>query len=207
MVNTEPGAPEFETSGGDLCLDLVNTLERWPALDRLTSYGSLVAWGVAAGAIRRVEAAALRRLAGRRPRAAAQALGRALEIRATLFELFSAVAADLPLPRRALARLNGWLPAAMARVRLSGEHRAANWAWDDAVHLGRVVWPVLRAAALLLTSEEGRERLRHCAARDCEWLFLDNSRNGTRRWCKMNVCGNREKARRFQQRARRRRGQ
>lgn len=44
--------------------------------------------------------------------------------------------------------------------------------------------------------------MRRCAARDCDWLFLDQSRNGSRRWCDMTVCGNREKARRFQRRAR-----
>ncbi|MDH4177628.1 MAG: CGNR zinc finger domain-containing protein, partial [Thermoleophilia bacterium] len=45
-------------------------------------------------------------------------------------------------------------------------------------------------------------RLKACAADDCRWAFLDGSRNGSRHWCAMGVCGNREKARRY--RARRR---
>jgi predicted RNA-binding Zn ribbon-like protein len=38
------------------------------------------------------------------------------------------------------------------------------------------------------------DRIRACSR--CGWLFLDSSRGGRRRWCSMNTCGNREKARR-----------
>jgi predicted RNA-binding Zn ribbon-like protein len=44
--------------------------------------------------------------------------------------------------------------------------------------------------------------LKHCAADDCGWLFLDRSRNHARRWCDMKVCGNNAKARRFYRRHR-----
>jgi len=36
-----------------------------------------------------------------------------------------------------------------------------------------------------------------CAADDCAWVFLDTSKNHSRRWCDMKACGNRAKARRF----------
>ncbi|MET9240863.1 CGNR zinc finger domain-containing protein [Nonomuraea sp. NPDC003709] len=42
-----------------------------------------------------------------------------------------------------------------------------------------------------------RDRIRACGR--CGWLFLDSSRGGRRRWCSMNICGNREKARRHRQ--------
>ena len=125
--------------------------------------------------IRAEEEAGLRAQAARSPRAARAALAQAVELREAIFELFSSVAAGAD---------------------------GASWAWSDEPRLDRVLWPVLRAAARLLTSLE-RERVRQCAAGDCAWLFLDRSRNGTRRWCDMTVCGNREKARRFQRRARR----
>src|SRR5213082_4131908 len=47
-------------------------------------------------------------------------------------------------------------------------------------------------------------RLKACPAEDCEWAFYDSSKNRSRTWCNMAVCGNREKARAF--RARHRRG-
>jgi len=46
----------------------------------------------------------------------------------------------------------------------------------------------------LLTSDR-LSAVRECAADDCAWLFLDESRNRSRRWCDMKVCGNRQKAR------------
>jgi predicted RNA-binding Zn ribbon-like protein len=50
-----------------------------------------------------------------------------------------------------------------------------------------------------MTSEE-LARVSSCGADTCRWLFLDTSRNHSRRWCDMKVCGNRMKARRFQAR-------
>jgi predicted RNA-binding Zn ribbon-like protein len=60
---------------------------------------------------------------------------------------------------------------------------------------------VLHACAGLLTSRK-RNRIRECQADNCAWLFMDHSRNQSRRWCDMKVCGNREKARRFYRRNR-----
>ena len=60
--------------------------------------------------------------------------------------------------------------------------------------------PIVLAAAELLTSPQ-RLKIRACAAEDCGWLFLDTSRSGRRRWCTMESCGNRAKARRFHARA------
>ena len=42
--------------------------------------------------------------------------------------------------------------------------------------------------------------VRICGADDCLWIFLDTSKNRTRRWCDMKQCGNRMKARRFYER-------
>jgi predicted RNA-binding Zn ribbon-like protein len=67
------------------------------------------------------------------------------------------------------------------------------------------VWGVLRSAADLLTSDD-LGRLRECASDTCAWLFLDHSKNRSRRWCDMTVCGNRDKVRRHRQRQRGRRG-
>ena len=47
-----------------------------------------------------------------------------------------------------------------------------------------------------ILSENGQQRIRRCTNDDCLWLFLDESKNGTRRWCDMASCGNRAKARR-----------
>ena len=65
-----------------------------------------------------------------------------------------------------------------------------------------MLWPISRAAADLLVSDTERRKVRQCGAGDCEWLFLDTSKNRSRQWCSMQCCGNREKARRHYQRVR-----
>jgi predicted RNA-binding Zn ribbon-like protein len=195
----------FEITGGHLALDLANTLERRPTPqpeEHLRAYGDLVAWGRQAGAVAAEEADRLLALAKERPRAARAALARALQVREALFALFSAMAGRRPLPPGALARVNSTLPAALAHARLTTDGAGAAWTWVEEPDLDRVLWPVLRGAGELLASPD-HQLVRACAARDCDWLFLDRSRNGSRRWCDMAVCGNREKARRFQRRARR----
>ena len=62
--------------------------------------------------------------------------------------------------------------------------------------LERPLWDIARSAADLLTSGD-HDRIKECASTTCEWVFLDRSRNRSRRWCDMSDCGNRAKARRF----------
>ena len=75
-----------------------------------------------------------------------------------------------------------------------------SWTWDcNEEALDGVLWPVVRSAAELLTSEEAK-LVRECASDTCTWLFVDRSRTHRRKWCDMAVCGNRAKARRHYQR-------
>ena len=88
------------------------------------------------------------------------------------------------------------MSAASARLRLAQDGEEFRWDWDDEEALDRMLWPVARSAGELLTSDR-LGQVRVCAADDCDWLFLDTSRNGSRRWCDMRVCGNRSKVRRY----------
>ena len=83
----------------------------------------------------------------------------------------------------------------------SGQCYTWEWAKYDQ-DLDRPLWPVARTAADLLTS--GRlDRVRECPGADgCGWLFYDTSKNGSRRWCSMEGCGNVAKARRLYARRR-----
>jgi len=55
--------------------------------------------------------------------------------------------------------------------------------------------PVAGRSQLMMS--DAMDRIRACGVETCRWLFLDTSKNHTRRWCNMRVCGNRMKARRF----------
>lgn len=170
-------------------------------MERLGTYGDLLAWAEQAGVLDAGSSADLRRRAKQNPREAARALVAARALRESLYAVFASLAAGSTLPEQALAHLNGALPEALAFLRLEAVGDAVTWRWALAeAGLEGVLAPVVGDAAELLTSPEAG-RVRECESDTCAWLFLDQSRNRSRRWCDMSTCGNRAKARRHYQRS------
>jgi len=190
--------------GERLCLDCANTAS-WHAGDHpvewLTSYAALVAWGRHAGAVSDDEAARLLHEAAERPVEAAVVLARAIALREAIYHTFAATAAGRAPEASALATLNRALPVALAHAQIVPAADSFTWTWDDAAALDRPLWPVARSAADLLTSGE-LSRVRECAGYPCGWLFVDLTKNHSRRWCDTQGCGNRARVR--QHHARRR---
>jgi predicted RNA-binding Zn ribbon-like protein len=151
------------------------------------------------------EARGLSGEATKHPKKAVAVLKRAVALRETLFCLFSAAADGRQAEASDIDALNGSLSGALSRLRLRPTKEGYQWEWEGSnggeVDLERVLWPVVRAAGELLTSEK-LTLVRRCPGEGCAWLFLDTSRNKSRRWCSMEVCGNRSKARRHYEQTR-----
>lgn len=198
------GDAAFEFSGGALCLDFANT---WgnrsdPGADRLGSYRDLVAWARQGGLVDDQGSLRLEQTASERPRAASKTLHEAVALREAVYGVLSALARGDGADPERIDLLNQVLASALPRLQLAPGGSCCSWRWsgpDDA--LDRMLWPVARSAADLLTSELVG-RVRECAGPSCSWLFLDESRNGRRKWCDMATCGNRAKARRYYRRHR-----
>jgi predicted RNA-binding Zn ribbon-like protein len=190
------GAGAFEWRGGHPSLDFVNT-RSWgsgPAEERLVSYEALLQW--ASEARLPVATAALRRRARRRPGEAAQALARARDLRSLVRRVLAGIAAIGTEPRD-LGPFNQALHRALATLEV--EPRAFGIGCEFRWRGGGLDQPLsvlIWRTAELLSSDE-LERLRACGNPECGWLFLDRSRRGNRRWCDMQVCGSRAKARRY----------
>jgi predicted RNA-binding Zn ribbon-like protein len=192
--------------GGRVCLDFVNTVggRGGPEPgelrdDRLDSYAALVSWGRFTGVLTQQEVADLLAVAQRRSGAASAVLERGLVLREAVYGVFRAVAEGSVPGEAEMAVLNEELRVAGARALLVMTPEP-EWGWDaDPAALDRMLWPVARSAAELLTSP-ARGRVRQCPGESCGWLFLDESRSGRRRWCDMADCGNIEKVRRFRRR-------
>jgi predicted RNA-binding Zn ribbon-like protein len=204
----------FELVAGSLCLDFVNTVgdragTRRYVRNYLQRYEDVVSWGVQAQILPEREAAALRALAQRRPAEAAAAHERAVNLRETLHAIFSPIAhsaENQPVDRGALAALNAMLPDLLIKSRLatSTEGLIYHWTFEGGeAPFDRIIWTVLQSATELLTSGDLRH-VHQCAMETCGWLFLDVSKNKTRRWCAMKLCGNKTKVR--QHRAMRKEG-
>lgn len=192
---------DFEFSAGALCLDFANT---WgyrldPETDRLSGFDDLLEWALGAGIVTSGERHAFSDIARQMPSEAEKIYNRALALRETIFRIVSAAAAGRPPKGSDVEDFNRALTEA-PRQRLAPGGECCRWECSgDRLDLGRMIWPVIRSAADLMTSA-GVSRIRECGAPDCSWLFVDTSKGGRRRWCDMGTCGNRAKARRYYER-------
>ena len=194
MMETPGYIDQLRIVGGDLALDFVNTEDGDPRVECLRGYGDLVAWSVTVGLLSVGEGECLVSEANRRPEDAETVYRDALRLREALYGVFRAVAEDEAPPSRNLEILRGYECEALSRGKLVQGDGGFAWEWNDGRDLARMLWPVAHAATGLLTSGD-LDRLKLCAG--CYWLFLDASRNRSRRWCTMEVCGTQEKVRRY----------
>ncbi len=205
MADRAPSPVIFEFNSGRLCLDFTNTVRARPLSDRveyINEYEELLEWSRQATILTPGEATALAREAARRARQAAGALAQAIALREAIHGLFSARAAGLPAPPADLRTLNQAIGRAMSHAGLTPSGGRFEWSWPEApLDLDRVSWWVARSAAELLTSPD-LTFVRECAGYDCGWLFMDTTKNRSRRWCNMSTCGNRAKGRRHYERRR-----
>lgn len=196
---------EFDLSGGRLCLDFVNTEggRHLPTpRDDLKTYEDFVAFARQSGALGDEESTVLRQAARERPDEALSALSHARRLREASYRVFSARAAHGGADERDLAALNREWAGLLGSSRLEQRDGAFVWAWaGPADALDRPLWVVARSLMDLLASPD-LATVKECASPTCTWLFVDTSRNHSRRWCDMKSCGNREKARRHYDRHR-----
>ena len=199
---TAPVAPKFQFIAGALCLDFCNTVgghrEGTPR-EKLNSIEDFISWSEQAELIDAAEAAQLRREAGVKPGASA-ALERAIELREALYRIFWSSSKGKAPERADLAKLNAELEASLGRLRVirSKAERGFRWQWgDEASRFENPLGPVARSAAELLTHDHALRQVGQCHGDNCGWLFVDLSKNHSRRWCDMRDCGNRAKIRRF----------
>ena len=197
---------QFDLTGGQPALDLANTISRRhdPARrkEHLEDYRDIISFARQSKLISPREANELRHYALQHPAEARRSFSRLLHLREAIYRVFSAIAQHRPVAPEDLQILNDAAVEALRHRTLTPRNGGFHWEWASGAHrLDRLMWPPAQMAAELLTSRE-LSLVRFCEAPDCEWLFLDHSRNRSRRWCDMSSCGNRAKARRHYQRAR-----
>jgi predicted RNA-binding Zn ribbon-like protein len=204
-ITSPTGVEHISLRGGRICVDFVNTVDNRGtvhAVEYFTSYTDVVAWGHHTGLVSEERARRLLAEAERHPKQAHAVLTHVVTLREALYRTFLAAAEGAPAAAADVDAINEALSHAMARARLIPADDGYVWAWEeDDTALDAPLWPVVRSAAELLTSAE-LHRVHLCSGEDCGWLFLDTSKNRSRRWCAMEGCGNRAKARRHYQRTR-----
>jgi predicted RNA-binding Zn ribbon-like protein len=182
-----------------LSLDFTNTVDDRLSdhpTDSLTTYEDFLDWAVRKRIIERAVADKLKH-GETEP---GQALDRVRDLRELLYRVLSAAARKKRVAEEDLDLFNGYLAEAMSNVCISQTDEGFEWyCCPTGSGLESVLYPIVKSAADLMVSAQ-LDRIRVCANPQCGWLFLDSSRNRSRRWCSMGSCGNRAKARRFYQR-------
>jgi predicted RNA-binding Zn ribbon-like protein len=192
-------APAFELIAGNPALDFVNTLD-WrfrPAgpEELVESYDALLGFLEQAELLTPKQARQLQRATG--SSAGRRALEECWELREAIAQvLYAKLDGDSPSPA-SLKTLEKYFKAARSRQELRWKKSGLAWKWPEIEADPEIpLWLLSSSAARLLLSEDAR-KVRECDNPECRWLFMDTSKNHTRRWCDMRICGNRMKARRF----------
>jgi predicted RNA-binding Zn ribbon-like protein len=191
--------PDFELIAGHPALDFVNTLDWRFRQDQpeelLKNYDALLGFLEQSELLTPKQARQLQRATG--GSTGRLVLQECLELREAIAQvLYAKLDGDSPLPA-SLETLERCFKTARSRQELRWKKTGLAWKWPEIEAEPEIpLWLLSSSAAKLMLSEEAR-RVRACDNPECRWLFMDTSKNHTRRWCDMKVCGNRMKARRF----------
>ncbi len=203
MDDTMIKAATHKLVAGALCLDFVNTVGGYDTdqpHEYLPTYTALVVWSQHADLLTDTDAGHLLARAAQRPADGTAVLHAAHRLRDLLRRVFVAVAQGIVASAEDLAVFNMHVPTALAQTRVTPTGTGYAWTWaDDRDALDRMVWPIVRSAAEVLVAGD-LTRVRVCGGDRCGWLFVDTSKNRSRRWCDMQDCGNVAKVRRFRTR-------
>ena len=192
---------ENDFIAGAPALDFANTVggsREAPSHDHIARYADLVAFARDADLIDVTTAAGLIALAKAEPTSALAVLERAIRLREAIWRVF---ARNGRVREEDVSVISQEAARALSNRGLAVGRSAVTYVWNDVpARLDRVLWPIAQSAADLLTTKELKDSVRECESETCAWLFLDRTRNHSRRWCDMGDCGNRAKARRFRER-------
>ncbi|MEZ5920872.1 MAG: CGNR zinc finger domain-containing protein [Parvularculaceae bacterium] len=197
------GWSEADMIGGDAALDFINTASGWTGdelTDRLGGMEGFADWAALAGLANEKEAGALKAEARKAPKEAARAFEEGMVLRAALWRLVAAIAAGKKADKRDLSILKSWARAGAAHQDLVPTRTGFELAFSGETPVFAAPFYKIALSAEKLLTEGRLERLHICGGENCEWAFLDASKNGKRRWCSMATCGNDAKVKKFRKR-------
>ncbi len=200
---SEETTVEFDLSGGELCLDFVNTVggsRHGTPKEHMPGYAELISFSRQTGLIDGKQHADILNEASKHPQEAAEVYQRAYRLRESLFRIFDALASGHKPAGQDLDDLNFELSKSLHRLKILLKEDGFEWGWETSqTTLDMLLGPIASSAANLLTSND-LHFVRECGGENCSWLFIDRTKNHSRVWCDMKGCGNRAKVRRHRQR-------
>ena len=191
--------------GGSLALDFANT-ESGRGTDlhqnHLRDAENVADWIAHASAAPAEEIERLRAELAENPGRGERLLASALALRSAIQDVGSAIAAGAAPPDAALRDLSILHARFLSCATLVADGRVCRWVWSVEVAPVEAALGPIALAAVRLFTEGDVSRIKRCDGHACGWLFCDTTKNNRRRWCEMEVCGNRAKQKRLAARRR-----
>lgn len=187
----------FVVARRDLAIEFANTLG-WRGsvpVESLKGIGDVIGWLSVSKAVQPLAMTELQEWFAAHPSQSRLAFNDAIAIRENIYRLLSGVASSTDTTSDDFRQLNKAMNSVAPRIRLDRIGDLFGWRIEAKPTALGILAPVLWSAADILVGPDSA-RVRTCANEQCRWLFLDDSKNGSRRWCSMQACGNRAKAHR-----------
>jgi predicted RNA-binding Zn ribbon-like protein len=198
-------AGSLDLIADDLALNFANTESGrgFPShQNHFREAANVVEWLRHANALPVEQANSLQTRVAERADLAADLLDQAVALRDAIHDVGVALGHRAKPPEAALASLSALHARFVAKAELAPGVASCRWQWSvRASPVEAALGPVALAAVRLFT-EGDFDRIRECGGHACGWLFYDRSKNNRRRWCEMEVCGNRAKQQRLAARRR-----
>jgi predicted RNA-binding Zn ribbon-like protein len=209
MTVTSPNLPSragsLDLIADDLALNFANTESGRGFPSHQNHFGeaqNVVEWLRHAKALPVEETDGLRKRVAENTDLAADLLTQTTELRAAIHAIGLALGSHAKPPEAALASLSALHARCVAEAELAPGVESCRWRWSiRASPVEAALGPIALAAVRLFTQGDFH-RIRECGGHACGWLFYDRSKNNRRRWCEMEVCGNRAKQKRLAARRR-----
>ena len=202
---SEGRAGSLALVAGDLALDFANTESGRGSdhhLNHLKSATDVLTWAKHANVISVAVAEQGCKQVKEQKQLADNLLRRAVCLRQTVYDISSSLVQGVQPRDDILEALAGHHCETMSHARLKQHGSRYAWSWNCDEELGAaVLGPIVQAAINLLTHQD-RSRIKQCGGNQCGWLFVDTSKNNSRCWCDMRVCGNRSKVKAMRARKR-----
>ncbi len=192
--------------GGELAFDFTNTSSGrgFPShQEHLRSAQSVVDWARHAKVLGPADGEWLRVAVEADDGLARRMLERALELRENIYAIAVNVAASGPAPKTGVEMLARTHAACLACAKLTPFEGRYVWSWTPQESAVESVLGPIALSALTTLTQGDLSRIKQCQGEKCGWLFFDTTKNKSRRWCEMEICGNRAKQRRHSARVRR----
>jgi predicted RNA-binding Zn ribbon-like protein len=193
-IALDPGnySGTYKLIGEEISFDFINTIS-WPGTewehDWLDGPGNFILWATAAGLVNKSKA---KLLSGISDVKLTKEMEYVSTIRRELSKIVTPLAFDKKLPEEAIESLNILIHQIIQQRSI--DFKTHKWVWNDFLSLKEVLAPIIWNAGHVI-SETDHTRIRHCPS--CNWIFYDNSKNKSRRWCDMKDCGSRDKSLRY----------